>query len=268
MKRKPIKIIKVRPIPLSFHLDLDRDGVFDKNDCRPFDPRKQHIRGDVPEDVTKYIKDNPSFRETAHRMDLVHLGSEEGGWTTTYHKFGIVPLKEEFVPKEERDYRGETITYGKKKGTKSIPRKAGLIYRGMSWQEYQNSLKRGYFKSRGGYNIGASQKGATCASRSPEQAMSYASWFTPFPKTPTPEEPGVVVAFEENALWEGNNLYTGSSNEVQRKGIIPLSEMEEVYVFQMEKFIPGHMEIIKDAHGMQSGSRSGPRVEGTWRRIK
>ena len=40
---KPLKIRPIKPIRVRFNLDLDRDGVKDYKDCRPFNPKKQHI---------------------------------------------------------------------------------------------------------------------------------------------------------------------------------------------------------------------------------
>jgi len=42
MKFKP-KIIKLKPIKINFNFDIDRDGVVDRKDCRPFNPFKQHV---------------------------------------------------------------------------------------------------------------------------------------------------------------------------------------------------------------------------------
>ena len=44
MKIKPVKLIPIKPMKrLHFGLDTDRDKLPDWKDCRPFDPRRQHI---------------------------------------------------------------------------------------------------------------------------------------------------------------------------------------------------------------------------------
>ena len=49
MKTKPLKfanVWKIKPVKtfnFKFNLNTDRDGIKDRKDCRPFNPRKQHI---------------------------------------------------------------------------------------------------------------------------------------------------------------------------------------------------------------------------------
>jgi len=248
--------------------DWDGDGVPNYRDCRPLDPDKQDIRGEAPPEVQAYIRNDPSYREMAHRMDMVHLGSSKSDFgTTEYHEFGVVPKGEEFKSQGE-GRRGATIHYGKKEGFEKIPRKQGLVYRGMSWAEYQNAKSKGYFKSRGGHNIGVTQEGATCGSTDPETAMVYASSFAPMSKKPTPEEPGVVVAFKETDDWCPNLKHTHSSTERQNLDVLKFSDAEEIYIFQLEEFTPAHMEIWNELGQLKTGSRNTPDVKGKWKRVK
>jgi len=40
---KKVKVLKLKPIKISFDFDSDRDGVKDKKDCQPFNPKKQEV---------------------------------------------------------------------------------------------------------------------------------------------------------------------------------------------------------------------------------
>jgi len=205
-------------------------------------------------------------------MDLQYLGSDESSFgSISYHEFGILPKRrtmESTRPNWNKKYRSEPIRYKKKEGLSTIPRRPNTVYRGMSYQEYKNALRKGYFKSRGSYNIGVTQEGSTCGSTDPTTAMQYASSFAPLSKKPTPEEPGVVVAFRETPRWKQNVQMTGSETERQHTGPIPISDIKEVYIFQMQEFIPSHMEIWKEYGKVRTGSRGTPIIKGTWKRIK
>lgn len=68
---KPIKIVTIKVLPLlDKNFDLDKDGVSDVKDCRPFNPRKQHI--------TNTMKDR------LEKLDI-EVGDERGGPRKRYH---------------------------------------------------------------------------------------------------------------------------------------------------------------------------------------
>jgi hypothetical protein len=100
----------------------------------------------------------------------------------------------------------------------------GVIYRGMSAEEYQNAMRDGYFESRGDYNIGDGQRGLTFFSPNMDTAENYAASFTPFDYLPTPDRPAYVVAIRQP---EDVNLDT--QGEVGVPGRIPVSEIVDTY---------------------------------------
>ena len=64
LKINPVKTFGINPVKVHFNLDTDRDGVRDDKDCRPFNPRKQHIRPSKTmrqrlERIPLYVTDEP-----------------------------------------------------------------------------------------------------------------------------------------------------------------------------------------------------------------
>ena len=80
-------------------------------------------------------------------------------------------------------------------------------------------------------------------------------------------EAALTIIFFENEDWSPNIKHTHSSTERQHLGPIPFSDVAEVYVFQMEEFIPAHFEIWNELGTLKTGSRNTPDVKGTWKRI-
>lgn len=272
--------------------DFDKDGVKNKDDCYPLDPDRQDFKGVQEQEdqqmVQEFLENNPHYREAAHKMDFLMREKRKSGFgENEFIEFEVVP-KGVDVPKKTYSYTDEygkkvtvvdtsskKVDFGKKKGLEDIPQKEGLVYRGMSHQEYENAKKKGYFKSREKYNLGY-QEGLTFGSKDPETAQVYASGFAPIHKTPTPEHKGKVVAFKENKNWLGPGeasdkgrdfIITGQ--ERAHEGPIPFSQVEEVYELEPERFQTGSIEIVKDRmhEHPREGSRRSPSMYGKWKKI-
>lgn len=73
------------------------------------------------------------------------------------------------------------------------PEGDSVMHRGMSDEELQEALKRGFFQSKGEWNL-PGQDNLTFFSSSPGQAENYASGFAPWQFKPTFERPAWVVS--------------------------------------------------------------------------
>ena len=271
-----IKPIKVKPMKLHLPLDTDNDKVPDYKDCRPFNPRKQHLVNIKKEDKQKVIKHvekyYPDVKEAMHKMDFVLIDEYPKDYKS--YAFGIVPRGSRYKNKplihDEKlisSYSGEIIDYGEKEGIEEIPQKPGRVYRGMSHQEYINAKKKGCFRSRGGYNIGDAQVGKTFGTTEAQTGQIYASGFQPFSKTGTPDKPSKVVVFKKTKEWK-QAPDTGSQTERAREDVIPFSEVEEVYEQDFEKWEPGYFELQETWGGeLTQGARCSPKVREKWKPI-
>jgi hypothetical protein len=104
----------------------------------------------------------------------------------------------------------------------------GSIWRGMSWEEYEDAQRTGRLKSTSEYNIGPAQEGLTYYSRSPRQAATYANGFAPWHKSGTPNHPPVVVKIKD----PGREVKVAGTDpdEVGVPGEVPFDQIEEVYM--------------------------------------
>jgi len=81
-------------------------------------------------------------------------------------------------------------------GLDGIERPAGVIWRGMSAEEYAHARETGTIHSLGDYNL-TGQEGLTYYSTDPTQAESYAHGFAPWQYKATPLRPAYVVAVRD-----------------------------------------------------------------------
>jgi hypothetical protein len=75
-----------------------------------------------------------------------------------------------------------------------IPANPDWVYRGMSWEEWQNIRRTKKIRSRGGYNIGEGQKNLTLFGERPDTGVFYATGFAPPGFKPGKRRPGVIIA--------------------------------------------------------------------------
>lgn len=115
----------------------------------------------------------------------------------------------------------------------------GLIYRGMSADEYEAIRKSGLIQSQGKYNIGDAQANLTYFGTDPRTAGSYANSFAPRDFKPTFEKPGYVVGVRRPGDEQIRHVEGTGSNEVGVFGAIDASDIRKVYRGNVIDHIPG-----------------------------
>ena len=135
-------------------------------------------------------------------------------------------------------------------------KESGFIFRGMSYDEYENILDQGYIESRGGYNF-ESQQGITYYSTNKDQAAYYASGFAPWQYKATPDKPAVMLKVKD----PGNHIKiegTGE-DEVGIRGRVSIDQIDETYL--------GHPVIIREGEfEVRTGRWFGKKAETGSRR--
>jgi hypothetical protein len=151
--------------------------------------------------------------------------------------------------------------------SKALPQKGepGIIYRGMSYEEYQKSLASGQFASVGDYNIGEQELGLTYFSSDPSQAESYAHGFAPWPYMAVPGSPAVVIAVADPG---GAIVAPSRPTELGINKPIPVSALRDVYFGNPIIVSSGHVDVIQSKHGdpPQEGSRFSPSITVEWQK--
>lgn len=147
---------------------------------------------------------------------------------------------------------------------KSIPatREHGVIFRGMSQEEYDDSMARGFFKSAGAMNL-EGQEGLTYYSKSPEQAAFYAHSFAPAQYKATGQHHAYVVAVKDPGT--DVRLPGVGEDEVGIPHEIPVSDMVGLYVGKAYAATHGNFQTHKSWDGkITDGSSNDPTVHVRW----
>ena len=216
---------------------------------------------------------NPDLTQLADLPDVKgrwtfpYLGQEDG-FSTTRHAWGVHPTDAPAVWRSPDGVNRDTIFYNPdltsvdvdpdpiyqelKKirplvSTKSnrivdlqepIP---GIVWRGMSNEEYEQAKQRGFFKSNDAANFtGIGQKDVTCFSEDPDTAGSYASNYAPFQYLPTFTRPGHVIGVPDR------NYPRNRVGEVEVPGQVPFSDITHHYRGDVIAIRPGSFGGYQD----------------------
>lgn len=167
----------------------------------------------------------------------------------------------------ESDEFGVRFRYELKPGwVEDVPQTEGLMYRGMSWEEYQDILANKRIKSAGAYNIGDQQQGLTYFTDDAGSATHYAHGFAPVQYKASPEKPAVVVAVKkrQGVYVEGTGQHEiGIPDEISADDIV---EVWEGMPFVERR--AGSADIIEDFGGRRDGSSSPVSASVAWRKVK
>jgi hypothetical protein len=122
-----------------------------------------------------------------------------------------------------------------------VPAKAspGLIYRGMSNEEFEAFRKSGQIKSAGGYNIGQQQQGLTYYATDPATAESYANGFAPAKFKPSPGRPAYVVGVQRPAPEHIRPVEGTGTDEVGVTRPILANEVRSIHRGTPVEYDPG-----------------------------
>lgn len=147
---------------------------------------------------------------------------------------------------------------------------AGMLYRGVSWEEYQFIKKHGFIKSNCSYNLGECQLGLTYFSGDPDTAAHYAGTFQPYPWLPTFERPAYVIKIRRPSE-EKIDLTAAPMGEIGIRGDIPVSEIVALYEIRPYEISPGKVELRKVWYGDKEvfieGSRMSPDIHVAYREV-
>jgi hypothetical protein len=176
--------------------------------------------------------------------------------------------RREFYPADWDGKTGKRIYPTPKDAVESIPERAELAWRGMSWEEWKLTRSRGFVQSMGHYNF-TNQAGLTFYGPDPNTGISYASGFAPIAFTVTPKRPGIVIGVSRSNLKDHTQNPGIPAGELAHEGPLPLSHVVEVYMLVATKGKPGTLElIIRNDGKISEGSRSDASIGYAIRRIQ
>tara|TARA_Y100001963_G_scaffold30222_1_gene41332 strand:- start:6766 stop:9702 length:2937 start_codon:yes stop_codon:yes gene_type:complete len=166
-------------------------------------------------------------------------------------------------PKRIEDKWGVRHNYELKPGwAQDIDTNPELMYRGMSWEEWQAIQETGRIQSRGDYNLGPEQKGLTYFTSDAGQAVSYAHGFAPVQHKATPSKPAVVIAVRRR---KGVPVSGTGVTEIGIRGSISADDIVEVWEGHVATTDSGRTDVIDDFHGLRDGSGSAPSSVVAWK---
>jgi hypothetical protein len=134
---------------------------------------------------------------------------------------------DEYAMKFKGGKTGRVLYKEPKDAIESIPEDNRLMYRGMSWEEWQSIRKRGFIQSKGHYNLG--QEGLTFFSYSPRSAESYSSGFAHFQNEISVKTPGVVIGVDRGFGLTSNDRDDIPESELAINGRLGINEIEKVW---------------------------------------
>lgn len=145
----------------------------------------------------------------------------------------------------------------------SLPNKSSekVMYRGMSFEEFNEAMKKGFFKSKGDFNI-QGQENLTYWSSRPSQAQNYASDFAPSEFKATFDRPAYVVGVKRKKVDR-----IDADTELGVRGETPIKDVVEIYKGDVHSMSPAHLKIYDDLGQTKiSGSNMSSNI--TWSKYK
>lgn len=174
------------------------------------------------------------------------LTKVSNGW------YGDLDFEYNIVPKAAATGTNEdnkTTYKSPQEALEAIPQRSEYAYRGMSFDEFQEAMRRGYIKSRGGYNLGQIQEGLTFFSPEAESAQYYASGFAPWKYKPTHNKPGVVIAIDKDWMLTPEQHSGVPEGELALEGEIPTYTIDYIYYIIPTEIKWGKLRLTEERNG-------------------
>jgi hypothetical protein len=204
--------------------------------------------------------------------DMVRSADQVGGGRVVYD---ILPANMEGLERSGRyiiDPRKATTdgpySVQPKSGAKEIPAKKqeGVLYRGMSAEEFAEFQRTGEIKSAGDYNL-TGQGGTTSFALDPQDAAGYAA-SPPNAFKPTFDRPAYVVAVrapEAGAYKQVRGLDPTYEASITRP--IRADEVVDVYRGDVYAISPGSQDLIQDHGQWRRSSARQAQSFVTWSKV-
>lgn len=119
---------------------------------------------------------------------------------------------------------------------------SNIMYRGVSYEEYEAFLKNGYIKSLGEYNF-ENQKNLTYWATNPQTAVSYANSFAPTQFKPTFTKPAFVFAAPKPSHTV--HVKGTGDNEIGVPVAITKDQIVAIWKGKVYEFTPGEYELFR-----------------------
>lgn len=184
---------------------------------------------------------------------------------TGWHDPSISTLS---TPHPEDDYPRTHAELNPDSGyTKDVSdkRTPGVLFRGMSHEEFRNIQKTGKIQSNGNSNIGTEQVGLTYFSKDPKQAQSYAHSFASPENKASGSHHAYIVAVKDPGT--GVHVDGTGEDEVGIPHEISKNDILHIHVGRAYAGYHGGSSVYKSWNGYESGSGSTPDTQVGWKKM-
>lgn len=196
----------------------------------------------------KNVESKMSSRYTIKLKDIEETYETDTFYFDMYEKIG----RDVQLPSYEGSPRKQAhkIHRNIESAIKEIPHNKNSVYRGMSLEEALDIKNKGYIKSKGEMNIGASQQGYTFFGTTPSTARVYAGTFSPIPTRNTRNKPGVIIEIPKKLTISAStinpetNMPIGTDLEWVSNKPISINEITNVWLLVPSKSIISGFSII------------------------
>ncbi|NLH78697.1 MAG: hypothetical protein GX465_16845, partial [Acidobacteria bacterium] len=253
-------------VKLNYNCPADEKIGSGKGSCSGnTDNKSSDVIPDIPKDIV-LGKDFDTIRAAINRKEFnLKTTKKEGMYETTY-RIMISPKKIPQNWKSKINSIDSTTTWYDPKYMKEVPfgngkstilkpinpemekvislpsgKESGYLFRGMSYEEFENINKSGFIKTLAEYNFDF-QGDMTFFADDKGTASNYASGFAPWQYGPTIDKPAVMIKIRD----PGNHEPGATEGEIGIKGKIPADLIEEVYFGHPVSMTQGYTEIIND----------------------